>query len=85
MDEHEQHLESLRKRNLLKEALWPMGLDTLVRFQIDDPEFRGNVYHIDCFGDVYYLEDGYNEAYISEMLTLGRILTQYQDKILVCK
>lgn len=70
-------------KDLLNDTLKLVGLETLMPFKIDDPEFGDIVFHVDSFGDVYLLYDNgeENELAETEDLTLGRILTQYPDKI----
>lgn len=64
--------------DLLNETLKRIGLETMQFFGISDPEFP-NVYYIDSFGDVFVRKTGEDEQH--EYLTLGRILTQYPDKV----
>lgn len=74
--------------DLLNETLKKIGLKTMQRFKINDAEFRDQTLCIDSFGDVYVVvteatDDYYDEGDEVEhdYLTLGRILTQYYDKI----
>ena len=61
-------LQSKEKgKDLLNATLKMIGLETNQFFRINDNEFGGDDFYIDSFGDEY--------------LTLGRILTQYPDKI----
>lgn len=69
-------------KDLLNDTLKMIGLETHQPFQINDNEFGGDTYHIDSFGDVYHLHPTTKEETdISDYLTLGRILTQYPDKV----
>lgn len=65
-------------KDLLNDTLKMIGLETMQFFGISDPEFP-NVYYIDGFGDVFVRQTGEDEQH--DFLTLGRILTQYPDKI----
>lgn len=76
------------KNDLLNEVLKMIGLETMQCFRIDDVEFKDQTLRIDSFGDVYVVvteatDDFYEEGDEVEhdYLTLGRILTQYYDKI----
>lgn len=74
---------------LLNETLKKIGLETNQFFRINDDEFSGHDFYIDSIGDVYIINGHPNipddrdpemdEQH--EFLTLGRILTQYPDKI----
>ena len=66
-------------KDLLNDTLKLIGLETMQFFGISDPEFP-NVYYIDGFGDVFVRQTGEDEQH--DYLTLGRILTQYYDKII---
>ena len=76
-------------KDLLNDTLKMIGLETNQFFRINDDEFSGDDFYIDSFGDVYIacwspdepdIRNAYLDA-ISDILTLGRILTQYYDKI----
>lgn len=75
----------LRKRpkeapkDLLNDTLKMIGLETNQGFLVDDNEYRGTTFYIDSFGDIY--TNGEDEDVYHEYLTLGRILTQYYDKV----
>jgi hypothetical protein len=76
-------------KDLLNDTLKMIGLETNQFFRINDTEFGGDDFYIDSFGDVYIVsghpdmpDDRDPEMdKIDEYLTLGRILTQYYDKI----
>ena len=76
-------------KDLLNDTLKMIGLETNQFFRINDDEFSGDDFYIDSFGDVYIAcwspdEPDIRNVYldvISDILTLGRILTQYYDKI----
>ena len=77
-------------KDLLNDTLKLIGLETNQFFRVNDYEFIGNNYYIDSFGDVYVVSgrpDKFPEErependQIYEYLTLGRLLTQYEDKI----
>ena len=76
-------------KDYLNDTLKLIGLETNQFFRINDDEFSGDDFYIDSFGDVYIacwspdepdIRNAYLDA-ISDILTLGRILTQYYDKI----
>jgi hypothetical protein len=76
-------------KDLLNDTLKMIGLETMQCFRIDDVEFKDKTLRIDSFGDVYVVvteatDDFYEEGDEVEhdYLTLGRILTQYPDKIM---
>ncbi len=66
--------------DLLNETLKRIGLETHQGFLVDDDEYRGTTFYIDSFGDIY--TNGEDEDVYHEYLTLGRILTQYPDKVI---
>ena len=69
----------------LNKSLAFIGLETHQRFRIDDPEFP-ELYYVDSFGDVYVIDEMMDDCendYLADDLTLGRLLTQYDDKIIV--
>lgn len=79
----------LPKNDLLNDTLKKIGLETHQYFRIADDEFAADDFYIDSFGDVYVVNgDPAFEAIDHEQdephdyLTLGRILTQYPDKII---
>ena len=57
-----------------------LGLETNEYFHIDDPEFP-ETYFVDSFGDVFVI-DFNGDEHEDDFLTLGRLLTQYPDKII---
>lgn len=67
-------------KDLLNDTLKMIGLETNQGFLIDDDEYRGTAFYFDSFGDIY--TNGEDEDVYHEYLTLGRILTQYHDKII---
>lgn len=77
-------------KDLLNDTLKMIGLETNQFFRVNDYEFIGNNYYIDSFGDVYVVS-GHPDKFpeerependqVYEYLTLGRLLTQYEDKI----
>ena len=79
-------------KDYLNDTLKMIGLETMQCFRIDDVEFKDQTLRIDSFGDVYVVvteatDDYYDEGDEVEhdYLTLGRILTQYYDKIVPIK
>ena len=77
-------------KDLLNDTLKLIGLETHTYFIIDDQEFKDQILSIDSFGDVFAVDDEYvNDFDLQqewcdhehEYLTLGRILTQYPDKV----
>ena len=70
-------------KDLLNDTLKMIGLETNQGFLVDDNEYRGTTFYIDSFGDIY--TNGEDEDVYHEYLTLGRILTQYCDKIVPIK
>ena len=68
------------KQDLLNDTLRLIGLETNQGFLVDDDEYRGTAFYFDSFGDIY--TNGEDEDVYHEYLTLGRILTQYHDKII---
>ena len=76
-------------KDLLNDTLKMIGLETNQFFRINDDEFSGDDFYIDSFGDVYIAcwspeEPDIRNSYLDTVhdhLTLGRILTQYHDKI----
>ena len=67
-------------KDLLNDTLKMIGLETNQGFLVDDNEYRGTTFYFDSFGDIY--TNGEDEDVYHEYLTLGRILTQYHDKII---
>ena len=70
----------------LNKSLAFIGLETHQRFRVDDSEYP-ELYYVDSFGDVYVVyqfHDGHELEFIDSQLTLGRLLTQYDDKIIPC-
>lgn len=74
--------------DLLNDTLKSIGLKTMQYFKIADKEFETDDFYIDSFGDVYWVnghpDDPDRETACDEQhefLTLGRILTQYYDKV----
>ena len=71
--------------DLLGETLKRIGLETNQHFNVDDPEWKGFEFYVDSFGDLYVVSGDTNEFanhdFQPEYLTLGRILTQYPDKV----
>ena len=79
-------------KDYLNDTLKMIGLETMQCFRIDDVEFKDQTLCIDSFGDVFVVvteatDDFYEEGDEIEhdYLTLGRILTQYYDKIVPVK
>lgn len=69
--------------DLLNDTLKMIGLETHQMFNIDDAEYP-EIFYIDSFGDLYVVNQSYRgEDEVHEYLTLGRILTQYPDKLIV--
>ena len=75
-------------KDLLNDTLKLIGLKTNEVFFINDQEFSNQALRIDSFGDVFWVGDSnahprewpiFGEEH--DYLTLGRILTQYPDKI----
>ena len=66
-------------KDLLNDTLKMIGLETNQGFLIDDDEYRGTAFYFDSFGDIY--TNGEDEDVYHDYLTLGRILSQYYDKI----
>lgn len=70
-------------KDLLNDTLKMIGLETHQMFNIDDAEYP-EIFYIDSFGDLYVVNQSYmGEDEVHEYLTLGRILTQYPDKLIV--
>lgn len=78
-------------KDLLNDTLKLIGLETMEYFKIDDEEFKDQYFCIDSFGDVFKVNHEPNCDFLAceewsesehEYLTLGRILTQYHDKII---
>lgn len=81
-------MKSDKQKDLLNDTLKMIGLETMQSFRIDDVEFKDQTLRIDSFGDVYVVITEATDDYYEEddevehdYLTLGRILTQYYDKI----
>lgn len=75
---------SPKRIDYLNRTLAMIGLETYQPFGIDDSEFPDH-YYIDSFGDLYIVnKDSFGDE-IHEYLTLGRVLTQYYDKIITYK
>lgn len=73
--------EDNKRRNCLNIMLRQfLGVETNQAFIIKDEEFAGDVYYFDGFGDVYYINDLDEDEY-HPFLTLGRILSQYVEKV----
>ncbi|MBR5172631.1 MAG: hypothetical protein IKW14_04460 [Phascolarctobacterium sp.] len=71
--------------DFLNKSLGFIGLETHKRFRIDDDEFP-ELYYVDSFGDVYVVDEMMDDCendYLADELTLGRLLTQYDNKIIV--
>ena len=75
-------------KDYLNDTLKQIGLETNEVFFINDQEFSDQALRIDSFGDVFWVGDSnahprewpiFGEEH--DYLTLGRILTQYPDKI----
>lgn len=76
-------------KDLLNDTLKMIGLETMQRFRIDDVEFKDQTLCIDSFGDVHKIITEATNVFYEEgdeiehdYLTLGRILTQYPDKVI---
>lgn len=77
-------------KDLLNDTLKMIGLETNQDFKIDDDEWRSETFYIDSFGDVMVVSRHNVEGlecndFNHDYLTLGRILTQYYDKIVPVK
>lgn len=72
-----------KSQDLLNDTLKMIGLETNQGFLVNDDEYRGTTFYIDSFGDIY--TNGEDEDVYHEYLTLGRILTQYYDKVVPMK
>lgn len=75
-------------KDYLNDTLKLIGLETNEVFFINDQEFCNQALRIDSFGDVFWVGDAnaparewtdFGEEH--DYLTLGRILTQYPDKV----
>lgn len=66
-------------KDYLNASLDFLGIETNERFHIDDLEFS-ETYFVDSFGDVLVV-DSDGVEWVHNYLTLGRLLTQYSDKI----